>query len=55
MNLIEKFFFLPFDMYTINYTEQYIDLLALFGWNKFPKTLLHFGPLQWSPPLRDYT
>ena len=46
MNLIEKKIFLPFDMYTINYTEQYIDLLALFGLNKFPKTPLLFGPLK---------
>ena len=30
-NFIEKIFFLPFDMYTINYTEQSIDLHALFG------------------------
>ena len=38
-------------MYIINYTKQYIDLLALLGWNKFLKTPLHFGPLQWSAPL----
>ena len=37
MNLIEKKNFLSFDMYTNNYTEQSIDLHALFGWNKFRK------------------
>ena len=43
MNFIEEKNFLPFDMCIINYTKEYIDLLELFGWNKFPKTPLHCG------------
>ena len=42
MYLVEKKIFWPFDMYIINYIKQYIDLLALLGWNKFPEHTLTF-------------